>query len=206
MEPALRDRFAICEPLSGLAFTANAQAARRRRGGAHAKAIPNTANYAAQQCAQDACWRRGAFAAISQRARTGQEKVSDRHRRAATDQSVFSGLRKPPSTQQRKHGLHVMTAEANTAGDSAAGHRDRERDQPRRQGHHPRSSNATALVPIVKKARDAGIVVVTTNTSLAPMTAADAAYGPTTCRRASSLANGPRRPWARNRAYRDARL
>jgi ABC-type sugar transport system substrate-binding protein len=32
------------------------------------------------------------------------------------------------------------------------------------------------LVPIVKKARDAGIVVVTTNTSLAPMTAADAAY------------------------------
>ena len=37
-------------------------------------------------------------------------------------------------------------------------------------------ANATALVPIVKKARDAGIVVVTTNTSLAPMTAADAAY------------------------------
>ena len=28
----------------------------------------------------------------------------------------------------------------------------------------------------MKKARDAGIVVVTTNTSLAPMTAADAAY------------------------------
>jgi fructose transport system substrate-binding protein len=37
-------------------------------------------------------------------------------------------------------------------------------------------ANATALVPIVKKARVAGIVVVTTNTSLAPMTAADAAY------------------------------
>jgi fructose transport system substrate-binding protein len=77
----------------------------------------------------------------------------------------------------KQHGLDVMTAEASTAGDSATQIGAIENMINRGvKGITLDPANATALVPIVKKARDAGIVVVTTNTSLAPMTAADAAY------------------------------
>ena len=89
----------------------------------------------------------------------------------------FGKLEKSAVDTAKKHGLDVMTAEANTAGDSATQIAAIENMINRGvKGITLDPANATALVPIVKKARDAGIVVVTTNTSLAPMTAADAAY------------------------------
>ena len=89
----------------------------------------------------------------------------------------FGRLKKSAVDTARKNGLDVMTAEANTAGDSATQITAIENMINRGvKGITLDPANATALVPIVKKARDAGIVVVTTNTSLAPMTAADAAY------------------------------
>src|SRR6478736_1576322 len=89
----------------------------------------------------------------------------------------FGRLEKSAVDTAKKHGLDVMTAEANTAGDSATQIAAIENMINRGvKGITLDPANATALVPIVKKARDAGIVVVTTNTSLAPMTAADAAY------------------------------
>src|SRR6202045_471392 len=89
----------------------------------------------------------------------------------------FGSLEKSSADTAKKNGLDVMTAEANTAGDSATQITAIENMISRGvKGITLDPANATALVPIVKKARDAGIVVVTTNTSLAPMTAADAAY------------------------------
>jgi fructose transport system substrate-binding protein len=89
----------------------------------------------------------------------------------------FGKLEKAAVDAAKKNGLDVMTAEANTAGDSATQIAAIENMINRGvKGITLDPANATALVPIVKKARDAGIVVVTTNTSLAPMTAADAAY------------------------------
>jgi fructose transport system substrate-binding protein len=89
----------------------------------------------------------------------------------------FGRLKKAAVDTAKKHGLDVMTAEAETAGDSATQIATIENMINRgAKGITLDPANATALVPIVKKARDAGIVVVTTNTSLAPMTAADAAY------------------------------
>ena len=89
----------------------------------------------------------------------------------------FDSLKKSAIDTAKKSGLDVMTAEANTAGDSATQITAIENMINRGvKGITLDPANATALVPIVEKARDAGIVVVTTNTSLAPMTAADAAY------------------------------
>jgi fructose transport system substrate-binding protein len=89
----------------------------------------------------------------------------------------FDSLKKSAIDTAKKSGLDVMTAEANTAGDSATQITAIENMINRGvKGITLDPANATALVPIVKKARDAGIVVVTTNTSLSPMTAADAAY------------------------------
>src|SRR5246127_2420185 len=89
----------------------------------------------------------------------------------------FGRLEKSAVDTAKKNGLDVMTAEANTASDSATQITAIENMINRGvKGITLDPANATALVPIVKKARDAGIVVVTTNTSLAPMTAADAAY------------------------------
>jgi len=89
----------------------------------------------------------------------------------------FDRLEKSAVETAKKSGLDVMTAEASTAGDAATQITAIEnminRDV---KGITLDPANATALVPIVKRARDAGIVVVTTNTSLAPMTAADATY------------------------------
>jgi fructose transport system substrate-binding protein len=89
----------------------------------------------------------------------------------------FVTLERSAVDTARKHGLDVVAAEASTAGDSATQINAME-DMINRgvKGITLDPANATALVPIVKKARDAAIVVVTTNTSLAPMTAADAAY------------------------------
>lgn len=89
----------------------------------------------------------------------------------------FGRLEKSAVDTARQHGLDVMTAEASTAGDSATQINAIENMINRGvKGITLDPANATALVPIVKKARDAGIVVVTTNTSLAPMTAANATY------------------------------
>jgi fructose transport system substrate-binding protein len=89
----------------------------------------------------------------------------------------FGRLEQSAVDTAKQHGLDVMTAEASTAGDSATQIGAIENMINRGvKGITLDPANATALVPIVKKARDAGIVVVTTNTSLAPMTAADAAY------------------------------
>jgi len=89
----------------------------------------------------------------------------------------FGTLEKSAVDTAKQHGLDVMTAEASTAGDSATQIGAIENMINRGvKGITLDPANATALVPIVKKARDAGIVVVTTNTSLAPMTVADAAY------------------------------
>jgi fructose transport system substrate-binding protein len=89
----------------------------------------------------------------------------------------FGRLKKAAVDTAQKHGLDIMTAEAETAGDSATQIAAIENMINRgAKGITLDPANSTALVPIVKKARDAGIVVVTTNTSLAPMTAADAAY------------------------------
>src|SRR3984893_18532206 len=89
----------------------------------------------------------------------------------------FDSLKKSAIDTAKRNGLDVMTAEANTAGDSATEITAIENMIDRGvNGIKVEPAIATALVPIVKKARDAGIVVVTTNTSLAPMTAADAAY------------------------------
>jgi fructose transport system substrate-binding protein len=89
----------------------------------------------------------------------------------------FGKLEKSAVDTAKKHGLDVMAAEANTAGDSATQIAAIENMINRGvKGITLDPANATALTPIVKKARDAGIIVVTTNTSLAPMTAADATY------------------------------
>jgi fructose transport system substrate-binding protein len=89
----------------------------------------------------------------------------------------FGTLEKSAVDMARKNGLDVMTAEASTAGDSATQIAAIENMINRGvKGITVDPANATALVPIVTKARGAGIVVVTTNTSLAPMTTADAAY------------------------------
>src|SRR5213076_2871644 len=79
----------------------------------------------------------------------------------------FGRLKKSAVDTAKKNGLDVMTAEANTAGDSATQIIAIENMINRGvKGITLDPANATALAPIVKKARDAGIVVVTTNTSL----------------------------------------
>jgi fructose transport system substrate-binding protein len=89
----------------------------------------------------------------------------------------FGKLEKAAVDTAKKNGLEVMTAEAKTAGDSATQIAAVENMINRGvKGITLDPANATALVPIVEKARDAGIVVVTTNTSLQPREAADAAY------------------------------
>ena len=75
----------------------------------------------------------------------------------------FGRLEKSAVDTAKKHGLDVITAEANTAGDSATQIAAIENMINRGvKGITLDPANATALVPIVKKARDAGIVVVTT--------------------------------------------
>ncbi|TIX90796.1 substrate-binding domain-containing protein [Rhizobium sp. P44RR-XXIV] len=89
----------------------------------------------------------------------------------------FGKLQKAGVEQAKKHGLDVMTAEATVAGDSATQIAAVENMINRgAKGIVLDPANAFALVPIVKKARAAGIVVVTTNTSLDPATAADASF------------------------------
>ncbi|HUB11979.1 MAG TPA: substrate-binding domain-containing protein [Acetobacteraceae bacterium] len=89
----------------------------------------------------------------------------------------FVRLERSAVETARQNGLDVMTAEASTAGDSATQITAIENMINHGvKGITLDPANATALVPVVKKARKTGIIVVTTNTSLAPMTAANATY------------------------------
>jgi fructose transport system substrate-binding protein len=89
----------------------------------------------------------------------------------------FGKLEQAAVDEAKKHGLETMTAEATVAGDSATQLAAIENMLNRGvKGIVLDPANAFALVPIVKKARDAGVIVVTTNTSLDPPTAADASF------------------------------
>ncbi|MFM0285826.1 substrate-binding domain-containing protein [Paraburkholderia megapolitana] len=89
----------------------------------------------------------------------------------------FDKLEKSAVETATKHGWKVMTAEATVAGDSSTQIAAIENMINRGvKGITLDNANAYALVPIVRKARAAGIVVVTVNSSLNPMTAADASF------------------------------
>ena len=89
----------------------------------------------------------------------------------------FAKLEQSAVEAAKTHGIETMTAEAGSAGDAATQLAAIENMINRGvKGIVLDPANAFALVGVVKKARDAGIVVVTTNTSLDPPTAADASY------------------------------
>jgi fructose transport system substrate-binding protein len=89
----------------------------------------------------------------------------------------FAKLQQAGVDAAKKHGLETMTAESTVAGDSATQLAAIENMINRGvKGIVLDPANASALVKIVQKARDAGIIVVTTNTSLEPATAADASF------------------------------
>ncbi|MDR7145191.1 substrate-binding domain-containing protein [Rhizobium sp. BE258] len=89
----------------------------------------------------------------------------------------FSRLQQAGVARAKELGLEVMTAESKVAGDSASQINAIENMINRGvKGIVLDPANAFALAPIVKTARDAGIIVVTTNTSLDPADAANASY------------------------------
>jgi fructose transport system substrate-binding protein len=89
----------------------------------------------------------------------------------------FGKLEQSAVDAAKKHGLDTMTAEAGSAGDAAAQLAGIENMINRGvKGIVLDPANAFALLGVVKKARDAGIIVVTANTSLDPPTAADASF------------------------------
>ncbi len=89
----------------------------------------------------------------------------------------FGKLQQAAVDAAKKHGFETMTAEATVAGDSATQIAAIENMINRQvKGIVVDPANAYALIPVVKKARDAGIFVVTTNTSMDPATSADASY------------------------------
>ncbi len=89
----------------------------------------------------------------------------------------FAKLREAAVARAQELGYDTMTAESTVAGDSAT-QVDAVENMINRgvKGIALDPANAYALVPIVTKARDAGIIVVTTNTSLSPADAADASF------------------------------
>ncbi len=89
----------------------------------------------------------------------------------------FGKLEQAAVATAKEHGLDTMAAESSVAGDSATQVNAVENMINRGvKGIVLDPASAFALVDAVKKARAAGIVVVTTNTSLEPATAADASY------------------------------
>jgi fructose transport system substrate-binding protein len=89
----------------------------------------------------------------------------------------FGKLQQAGVDAAKKHGLETMTAESSVAGDSATQVAAIENMINRgAKGIVLDPANASALLKVVKKARDAGIIVVTTNTSLEPADAADASF------------------------------
>lgn len=89
----------------------------------------------------------------------------------------FAKLQQAAVDAAKAAGLEVMTAESKTAGDSATQVDAIENMIARGvKGIVLDPANATALVDVVQRARDAGILVVTVNTSLEPVDAADASF------------------------------
>ena len=89
----------------------------------------------------------------------------------------FAKLQEAGVKRAQELGYDTMTAESTVAGDSATQVNAIENMINRGvKGIVLDPANAFALVPIVETARDAGIVVVTTNTSLSPADAADASF------------------------------
>jgi fructose transport system substrate-binding protein len=89
----------------------------------------------------------------------------------------FANLQQAAKTAAEDAGLEVMTAESKTAGDSATQVAAIENMIARGvKGIVLDPANASALVDIVQRARDAGILVVTVNTSLDPADTADASF------------------------------
>jgi fructose transport system substrate-binding protein len=89
----------------------------------------------------------------------------------------FGKLQEAAVATAQENGLETMTAEAASAGDAATQVAAVENMINRGvKGIVLDPANASALVPVVEKARNAGIVVVTTNTSLEPASAADGSF------------------------------
>lgn len=89
----------------------------------------------------------------------------------------FSRLQQAGVQRAKDLGLDVMTAESQVAGDSATQVNAIENMINRGvKGIVLDPANAFALAPIVRTARDAGIVVITTNTSLEPADTANASF------------------------------
>jgi fructose transport system substrate-binding protein len=89
----------------------------------------------------------------------------------------FANLQNAAKSAAEDAGLKVITAESKTAGDSASQVAAIENMIAQGvKGIVLDPANATALVDIVQRARDAGILVVTVNTSLEPADAADASF------------------------------
>ncbi|MBB4123181.1 substrate-binding domain-containing protein [Martelella radicis] len=89
----------------------------------------------------------------------------------------FAMLQQSAVDRAKELGLETMTAESLIAGDSATQVNAIENMINRGvKGIVLDPGNAYALVPIVERAREEGIVVVTTNTSLEPPEAANASY------------------------------
>ncbi|HAS31741.1 MAG TPA: sugar ABC transporter [Microbacterium sp.] len=89
----------------------------------------------------------------------------------------FANLQQSAVAAAEEAGLDVMTAESQSAGDSATQVAAIENMIAQGvKGIVLDPANASALVDIVQRARDAGILVVTVNTSLEPADAADASF------------------------------
>lgn len=89
----------------------------------------------------------------------------------------FSKLQEAAVAHAESYGLEVMTAESRVAGDSESQVTAVENMIARGvKGIVLDPASATALVDVAQQARDAGILVITVNTSLEPQDAADASY------------------------------
>lgn len=89
----------------------------------------------------------------------------------------FAKLQQAALNEAKKNGLQTMAAASSTAGDSDTQIAAIENMINRGvKGIVIDPANPHALRNVVKKARNAGIIIITTNTSLEPATAADASY------------------------------
>ncbi|WIY81881.1 substrate-binding domain-containing protein [Propionimicrobium sp. PCR01-08-3] len=89
----------------------------------------------------------------------------------------FADLQSSAADAAKERGYDVITAESKTTGDSATQVDAIEQMIARKvDGIVLDPANATALVDVVQRARDAGITVITVNTSLDPADTANASY------------------------------
>lgn len=89
----------------------------------------------------------------------------------------FSKLQQAAVAEAKSKGLKVITAESKTAGDSESQVTAMENMIARKvKGIVLDPANASALAGVAQKARNAGILVITVNTTLEPQTASDATF------------------------------